>query len=124
MPYICAFGEAARIGFARAAEYQEHMRALREHAIDRLRAENPGLVVIGGGAPHILSVSLPGYKSEVLMNFLEAREIYSHVLEAMGLAPEVIDGAIRVGLSRYTTREEMDEFCSALRAARETLAHS
>ena len=136
VPYICAFGEAARIGFARSAEYQEHMRALREHAIDRLRAENPGLVVIGGGAPHILSVSLPGYKSEVLMNFLEAREIYvsrssackrgarSHVLEAMGLAPEVIDGAIRVGLSRYTTREEMDEFCSALRAARETLAHS
>ena len=136
VPYICAFGEAARIGFAKAAEYQEHMRALREHAIDRLRAENPGLVVIGGGAPHILSVSLPGYKSEVLMNFLEAREIYvsrssackrgarSHVLEAMGLAPEVIDGAIRVGLSRYTTREEMDEFCSALRAARETLAHS
>ena len=136
VPYICAFGEAARIGFARAAEYQEHMRSLREHAIDRLRAENPGLVVIGGGAPHILSVSLPGYKSEVLMNFLEARGIYvsrssackrgarSHVLEAMGLAPEVIDGAIRVGLSRYTTREEMDEFCSALRAARETLAHS
>ena len=136
VPYICAFGEAARIGFARSAEYQEHMRALREHAIDRLRAENPGLVVIGGGAPHILSVSLPGYKSEVLMNFLEAREIYvsrssackrgarSHVLEAMGLVPEVIDGAIRVGLSRYTTREEMDEFCSALRAARETLAHS
>lgn len=136
VPYICAFGEAARIGFARAAEYQEHMRSLREHAIDRLRAENPGLVVIGGGAPHILSVSLPGYKSEVLMNFLEAREIYvsrssackrgarSHVLEAMGLAPEVIDGAIRVGLSRYTTREEMDVFCAALRAARETLAHS
>ena len=136
VPYICAFGEAARIGFARAAEYQEHMRSLREHAIDRLRAENPGLVVIGGGAPHILSVSLPGYKSEVLMNFLEARGIYvsrssackrgarSHVLEAMGLVPEVIDGAIRVGLSRYTTREEMDEFCSALRAARETLAHS
>ena len=136
VPYICAFGEAARIGFAKAAEYQEHMRTLREHAIDRLRAENPGLIVIGGGAPHILSVSLPGYKSEVLMNFLEARGIYvsrssackrgarSHVLEAMGLAPEVIDGAIRVGLSRYTTREEMDEFCSALRAARETLAHS
>ena len=136
VPYICAFGEAARIGFAKAAEYQEHMRTLREHAIDRLRAENPGLIVIGGGAPHILSVSLPGYKSEVLMNFLEAREIYvsrssackrgarSHVLEAMRLAPEVIDGAIRVGLSRYTTREEMDEFCSALRAARETLAHS
>ena len=60
VPYICAFGEAARIGFAGAAGYQEHMRSLREHAIERLSAENPGLAVIGGGAPHILSVSPPG----------------------------------------------------------------
>ena len=136
VPYICAFGEAARVGFAGAAEYQERMRSLRQHAIERLEAENPGLVVIGGGAPHILSVSLPGYRSEVLMNFLEAREIYvsrssackrgarSHVLEALGLPPEVIDGAIRVGLSRYTTLEEIDEFCTALREAREQLAHA
>ena len=135
VPYICAFGEAARVGYAKAAEYQEHMRALRQHAIDRLTAENPGLTVIGGGAPHILSFSLPGYRSEVLMNFLEAREIYvsrssackrgarSHVLEAMGLAPEVIDGAVRVGFCRYNTLEETDELCSAVRAARESLAH-
>ena len=135
VPYICAFGEAARVGREQAAEAQKRMAELRQHAIDRLEAENPGLVVIGGGAPHILSISLPGYKSEVLMNFLEARNIYvsrssackrgarSHVLEAMGFAPEVIDGAIRVGLSRFTTLEEMDEFCTALRSARESLAH-
>lgn len=76
MPYICAFGEAARIGSEHAAEYQEHMRALRSRAVERLESENPGLVTIGGGAPHILSISLPGYRSEVLMNFLEARGIY------------------------------------------------
>ena len=135
VPYICAFGEAARVAAERAPEYQERMRALREHAVQRLTSENPGCVAIGGGAPHILSVSFPGYRSEVLMNFLEAREIYvsrssackkgarSHVLEAMGLPPGVIDGAIRAGLSRYTTLEEIDAFCDALRAARETLAH-
>ena len=136
VPYICAFGEAVRIGAAGAAEYQEHMRALRQHVIDRLTRENPGLVVIGGGAPHILSVSLPGYRSEVLMNFLEAREIYvsrssackkgarSHVLEAMGMPPAVIDGAIRLGFSRYTTMEEADAFCGAIAAARSSLAHA
>lgn len=136
VPYICAFGEAARIGAAGATEYQEHMRALRQHVIDRLTRENPGLVVIGGGAPHILSVSLPGYRSEVLMNFLEAREIYvsrssackkgarSHVLEAMGMPPAVIDGAIRLGFSRYTTMEEADAFCGAIAAARSSLAHA
>lgn len=136
VPYICAFGEAARIGAERAAEYQAHMRAVRDHAVERLERENPGLITIGGGAPHILSISLPGYKSEVLMNFLEARGIYvsrssackkgarSHVLEAMGLPPAVIDGTLRIGLSRYTTVEEMDEFCTAIREARENLAHS
>lgn len=135
VPYICAFGEAARIGSEHAAEYQEHMRALRSRAVERLESENPGLVTIGGGAPHILSISLPGYRSEVLMNFLEARGIYvsrssackrgarSHVLEAMGLPSDVIDGTLRIGLSRYTTEAEIDEFCTAIREARQTLAH-
>ena len=136
MPNICAFGEAARVGRALMAESTQRMAALREGAIERLRAENPGLVVIGGGAPHILCVSLPGYRSEVLMNFLEARGISvskssackkggrSHVLEAMGLPAPVIDGALRLGLSRFTTQDELDEFCLCLREARESLAHA
>ena len=111
------------------------MAELREDAIERLLEENPGLVVIGGGAPHILSVSLPGYRSEVLMNFLEARGISvskssackkggrSHVLEAMGLPAPVIDGALRLGLSRYTTMEELDGFCLCLSEAKRSLAH-
>ena len=136
MPAICAFGEAARLGRALMAESTERMAGLRQRAVSRLLAENPGLVVIGGGAPHILCVSLPGYRSEVLMSVLESRGISvskssackrggrSHVLEAMGLPAPVIDGALRLGLSRYTTAEELDAFCLCLREARETLAHS
>ena len=136
MPNICAFGEAARVGRALMAESTQRMAALREGVVGRLRAENPGLVVIGGGAPHILCVSLPGYRSEVLMNFLEARGISvskssackkggrSHVLEAMGLPAPVIDGALRLGLSRFTTQDELGEFCLCLREARESLAHA
>ena len=135
MPNICAFGEAARVGRALMAESTRRMAELREGAIERLLEENPGLVVIGGGAPHILSVSLPGYRSEVLMNFLEARGISvskssackkggrSHVLEAMGLPAPVIDGALRLGLSRYTTMEELDAFCLCLSEAKRSLAH-
>ena len=136
MPSICAFGEAARVGRSLMAESVKRMAGLRESAAERLLAENPGLVVIGGGAPHILCLSLPGYRSEVLMNFLEARGISvskssackkggrSHVLEAMGLPAPVIDGALRLGLSRYTTQAELDEFCLCLREARLGLAHS
>lgn len=136
MPAICAFGEAARLGRALMAESTERMAGLRQRAVSRLLAENPGLVVIGGGAPHILCVSLPGYRSEVLMSVLESRGISvskssackkggrSHVLEAMGLPAPVIDGALRLGLSRYTTAEELDAFCLCLREAREMLAHA
>lgn len=136
MPNICAFGEAARLARELMAESARRMAALRESTAERLLAENPGLVVIGGGAPHILCISLPGYRSEVLMNFLEARSVSlsrssackkggrSHVLEAMRLPAPVIDGALRLGLSRYTTAAELDAFCAFLREARESLAHS
>lgn len=136
MPNICAFGEAARLARELMAESSRRMAALRESTVERLLAENPGLVVIGGGAPHILCISLPGYRSEVLMNFLEARSVSlsrssackkggrSHVLEAMRLPAPVIDGALRLGLSRYTTAAELDAFCAFLREARESLAHS
>ena len=132
-PQIAAFGVAAEIGSAKMAEAVKTMAELRAHAIDRLTAEVDGLVVIGGGSPHILSISLPGYRSEVLMNFLEARSIYtskssackkggrSHVLEAIGLPANVIDGALRISFSRYTTREDIDALCDALRDAKQSL---
>lgn len=135
MPQIAAFGAAAEVACAGMKETCARMTALRALAVEHISTEIPEAVFIGGGAPHILSVSLPGYRSEVLMNFLEARGIYiskssackkggrSHVLEAMGLESRVIDGAVRVSLSRYTSEEEIVTFCGALKAARETLAH-
>ena len=132
-PQIAAFGTAAEIGSAKMAQATKTMAELRAHAIDRLTAEVDGLVVIGGGSPHILSISLPGYRSEVLMNFLEARGIYtskssackkggrSHVLEAIGLPANVIDGALRISFSRYTTREDIDALCDALWDAKQSL---
>ena len=136
MPQIAAFGAACQAAREHLQENYERMAALRQLAIDALRRDIPELVVIGGGAPHILSISLPGWRSEVLMNYMEAQEIYvskssackkggrSHVLEAIGLAPKVIDGAIRIGLSRYTTREDILALCAALKEARSKLAHA
>ena len=136
MPQIAAFGAACQAAREHLQENYERMAALRQLAIEELRRDIPELVVIGGGAPHILSISLPGWRSEVLMNYMEAHEIYvskssackkggrSHVLEAIGLAPKVIDGAIRIGLSRFTTREDILALCAALKEARSKLAHA
>ena len=69
------------------------------------------------------------------MNYLEAREVYvsrssackkgarSHVLEAMGLDSRTVDGALRIGLSRYTTEEDLDALCRGLRDAHAQLRH-
>lgn len=135
MPQIAAFGKACELAKASMNDATERMAQLRQYAAGRIVAEMPEAVIIGGGAPHILSVSLPGWRSEVLMNFLEARSVFvsrssackkggrSHVLEAMGLPAEVIDGAVRISLSRYTTKDELDELCSALKDAHDNLAH-
>ena len=132
---IAAFAAACNAAFPKLAENAEKMRAQREEIIRRLQADIPELRVLGGGAPHILSISLPGWRSEVLMNFLEAREVYvskssackkggrSHVLESMGLDSKTIDGALRIGLSRYTTQEDIDALCLGLRDAHHSLAH-
>ncbi len=135
MPQIAAFGKAAEIAFSGMKDNCDTMASLRALAMSTICADIPEAQIIGGGAPHILSVSLPGWRSEVLMNFLEAEGIYvsrssackkggrSHVLEAMRLPAQVIDGAIRVSFSRYSTEDDVLALCSALKRAHDTLAH-
>ena len=135
LPLIAAFGAACDAAMPTLEEDRARMASIRAHCVQRLCAENEGLRVLGGGAPQILSISLPGWRSEVLMHFLEAQEIYvskssackrggrSYVLEQMGLDAPVIDGALRVSFSRFTTMEEADAFCDALCAARQRLRH-
>ena len=132
-PQIAAFGAAAELGSKAFPSARETMEQLRDSVRKQLGDAIEDVVFIGGGAPHILSISLPGYRSEVLMNFLEAKHIYtskssackkggrSHVLEAMGLPVRVIDGALRISFSRYTTQEEADALCSALIEAHASL---
>ncbi len=135
LPQIAAFAEAARIARADLRKNIDYMASLKASAVSELKAAVPGLAVLDTAAPHILSISLPGFRSEVLMNFLEAREIYvsrssackkgarSHVLEAIGMPPRQIDGALRIGFSRYSTQEDVDCLCHALSEACATLAH-
>ena len=120
MPQIVAFGEACSVAKQGFKANSEHIAALRAMAVEKLSAKIPELVLIPGGASHILSISMPGWRSEVLMNFLEAKDIY---VEAMGLDAKIIDGAIRIGLCRYNTAEDIEALVEALGDARNTLAH-
>lgn len=130
MPAIMGFGAASKVGKAHINENIAKMRAVKEYTVSKLKEELPELIVIGESeAPHIVNISLPGYRSEVLMNYLDAagicvskssacrRGARSHVLESMNLPANVIDGAIRISFSRFSTQEEADYFVSMLSEA-------
>ncbi|MBR6654921.1 MAG: cysteine desulfurase [Oscillospiraceae bacterium] len=123
LPAIAGFAAAVDSGFKKLGENSAHMAELKEQLKQLLSDNLPECVMIGAGtAPHILSLSMPGYKSEVMMNFLDAQGICvskgsackrgkrSHVLEAMGLANDVMDGSLRVSLSHENTDAEIKTF--------------
>ena len=128
-------GTPAIMGFAAAcaavsATFREDI--LRESGLIAEFAEKfaalEGVRVNGAHeAPHILSLAIPGIPVQNTINILQdhgicvsagsacAKGHRSHVLTAMGLAPETIDAAFRISLCRDTTREELEQLCTALR---------
>ena len=73
-------------------------------------------------APHIVSVSVSGVRSEVLLHALEEEGIYvsagsacsahkpqpSATLKAIGVEKSLLESTIRFSFSVYTTFEELD----------------
>ena len=131
---IAAFAAACTEGAASFEGDSAHMAELKRYAIQRLTAAVPGLTVLTqGGAPHILPISLPGYKSEVMVRFLSDRGVYlssgsachrgkpSHVFAALGLPKPVLDGVLRVSFSGDSTKDDVDALCAGLAAARQEL---
>lgn len=130
---IAAFAAAVR---AAAADQNrlERTAAVKEYTLSRLKEALPGLEVISAGdAPHICAVTLPGYKSEVVVRVLGDRGVCissgsachkgrpSHVFAAMNLPKPWLDGALRLSFSADSTREEADALVRALKDAADSL---
>ena len=125
-PAIFGFAAACGVGAATLKADIEREKALLAYAIEEI-SKLEGIVVNGAHeAPHILSLSVPGVPTQNTLNLLQedgicisagsacAKGHRSHVLSAMNLAPEVIDGAFRVSISRETTKEEIDVLLRSL----------
>ncbi len=124
-------------GFAAACENKLPTRQRDIAEQNRLKqlcrelvAPMDGVTLLGAQeAPHIVNLAVRGVRSQGLINALQDREVYvsagsacskghrSHVLESMRVAPELIDGSIRVSLSDETTEEEICAFAAALAEA-------
>ncbi len=96
------------------------------YLLERFRAAIPETLVNGPeperAAPHIINLSFPGVRGEVMLHALEERQVYvstgsacsskkrrlSPVLLSMGVDPDRAECALRFSLSPYTTRAEID----------------
>lgn len=129
-----AFAAAVEAGRASLERDLAHMRELKDYAARTLREQVPGLELIGAGtAPHILPVTLPGYKSEVVLRFLSDRGIYvssgsachkgkpSHVYAALKLPKPQLDGILRISFSYDTAQEDVDALVQGLKEAQAQL---
>ena len=127
-PAIFGFAAAAEAGSKTVREDISREKELISFLAEKLSAL-PGVVVNGAHeAPHILSVSVPGVPTQNSINILQDAQICvsagsacakghrSHVLTAMGIAPEIIDCTFRVSLCRDTTREELDKLVQTIEA--------
>jgi len=116
------FGFAAACAAVSATFRQDSIRekAMIDALAERLQAID-GVTVNGAHeAPHVLSIAIPGVPTQNSLNILQdsgicvsagsacAKGHRSHVLSAMELPPEVIDGSFRVSVCKDTTQEELD----------------
>ena len=119
-PAIFGFAAACEACKATFTQDTQREKELLNQLIEKL-CKLDGLKINGAhDAPHILSLAIPGLPTQNSINILQdagicvsagsacAKGHRSHVMTAMGLKPEVIDGSFRVSICRDTTIEELD----------------
>lgn len=134
VPGVAALGEAAAEIYENFDEKIERMYALKEHFVEEV-TKMEGVTVNGctgrDSAPQIVSVSVDGVRSEVMLHTLEEKQIYvsagsacssnkpsvSSTLKSIGLPKELLDSTIRFSFCVNTTMEEIDYAIAAMQEA-------
>lgn len=133
VPAIAGFGAAADALPDITAQLKKTTE-LRDYLLSRL-SELEGVVVNSpaDALPYVTNISVPGFPSEVMLNYLSEMNIYvsggsacskghkSRVLTAMNLDSSLIDSAIRISISRYTTKKEIDYLIEGIASAQKSI---
>ncbi|MEX1027344.1 MAG: cysteine desulfurase family protein, partial [Candidatus Paceibacterota bacterium] len=144
VPGIVGLGTAAELAYRDLSRNRKHIQTLAEHfsvrfsTMEEVVVNSPDPLTSSGqviGLETTLNVSFLGVSAEALLHTLEEQGIYvstgsacstnnkikSHVLEHITDRQEVKDSAIRFGLSRLNTEEEIQKAGSAVKEAVEEL---
>lgn len=130
VPGIYGLGEAVKIinqdlnaVIEKISKLKDMLKREIVNNIDDIKVNSPE-----DGVCHILNISFRGVKGEVLLHYLEQKGIYvstgsacsskkkgSHVLNAIGLKPDEIEGAIRFSLSDTNSEDQIKEVVNVLK---------
>ncbi len=131
VPGIVGTGVAASMAYKTIDAEFERLKNLKDYLITKLLEINKiyDIIVINsscddGFAPHIISITFKGIRSEVLLHALEEKGIYvsagsacsshdkkiSRTLNSIGLKNEMAQNTIRISFGKYNTKEEIDFF--------------
>lgn len=125
VPGVAGLGEAAKEIYTDFDAKISHLYEIKEHFTEEItKLDHIRINGMTGrdSAPHVVSVSFPGVRSEVLLHALEDREVYasagsacssnkpavSATLKAIQVPKEHLDSTLRFSFSVHTTMEEID----------------
>ncbi|EGT3615004.1 cysteine desulfurase [Clostridium perfringens] len=133
IPGYMGMVKAMNIAYDSLEDSYNHVKELKEYFIEKLSKIDNIIINTPNSeeySPYILNVSFLGTRSEVLLHMLEEDNIFvstgsacssksavakgSYVLNAMGLEPRCIQGAIRFSFSKYNTLEEVNYTINSL----------
>jgi cysteine desulfurase len=129
---IAGFGAAAAQACAEVKTERVRLAGLRDALLEEVRAAAPDAVVLGAGAerlPNTLCFAIPGVGAETLVIGLDLAGVAvssgaacssgkvarSHVLMAMGVAPDLAGSAVRLSLGWSSSARDAQGFGEAFR---------
>ncbi len=134
VPGIVGLGEACRLRKLEMVEDERAIATKRDQMQELLIEAIPGLVVNGDTQSRLagnLHISIPGIPNSAIIARVHSKlaissgaacssgvEVPSHVLRALGLSSEQMEGALRIGIGKFTTEEEV---CQAVKILSETI---
>ena len=142
VPGIAAFASACEYCKSNISEHTSKTEELRAYLLEKLSSDaelgeiKP--VLPESHAPHILNLTMPNIKSEVMLNHLSSMGIYvssgsacsshdahiSNALTSFGLTEKEADCSIRISFSHRNSKEDVDALCSALKEGLSKLART
>lgn len=127
VPLICAFGAAVEKLSPTISERWERVTSLKTR-LTELLTEIEGVEVNSpaDGSPYVVNISAAGKRSEIMLHYLEGRDIYvssgsacskgqqSGVPAQFGITGKRADSALRISMTAETTEAEIAAFAQAL----------